>query len=103
MTAETLSRRVQNLISYLERVAVPIKNNKREPELFKEEFRCIEMLCLCIKTHCYYDNKSDKLKFSSKGLNKQVLEDSGDSSMAKNREYSMKQSIPHLQTVDSEL
>ena len=37
------------------------------------------MLCLCSKTYCCYDNKSDKFKFSSKGLNKRVLEDSGDS------------------------
>ena len=36
---------------------------------------------------CYvcYDNKSDKFKFSSKGLNKRILEDSGDSLMSKYR------------------
>ena len=43
------------------------------------------MLCLCSKTYCCYDNKSDKFKFSSKGLNKRVLENSGDSLMLKNR------------------
>ena len=32
-----------------------------------------------------YDNKSDKFKFSSKGLNKRVLEDSGDDPMSKHR------------------
>ena len=31
------------------------------------------------------DNKSDKFKFSSKGLNKRVLEDSGDGPMSKYR------------------
>ena len=61
------------------------KHDKREPGLFKEEFRCTEMLCLCSKTYCCYDNKSDKFKFSSKGLNKRVLEDSGDGPLAKYR------------------
>ena len=74
MIAEIPSRRMQNLISFLERVVVSIKkHDKREPGLFKEEFRCTEMLCLCSKTYCCYDNKSDKFKFSSKGLNKRVL------------------------------
>ena len=44
-----------------------------------------EMLCLCSKRYCCYDNKSDKFKFSSKGLNKRVREDSGDGLMAKYR------------------
>ena len=61
------------------------KHDKREPGLFKEELRCTEMLCLCSKTYCCYDNKSDKFKFSSKGLNKRVLEDSGDGPLAKYR------------------
>ena len=61
------------------------KHDKWEPGLFKEEFRCTEMLCLCSKTYCCYDNKSDKFKFSSKGLNKRVLEDSGDGPLAKYR------------------
>ena len=43
------------------------------------------MLVLCSKTYCCYDNKSKKFKFSSKGLNKRVLEDSGDGPMAKYR------------------
>ena len=43
------------------------------------------MLGLCSKTYCCYDNKSNKFKFSSKGLNKRVLEDSGDGPMAKYR------------------
>ena len=54
------------------------KYDKREPTLFKDEFRCTEKLCLCSKTYCCYDNKSNNFKFSSKGLNKGVLEDSGD-------------------------
>ena len=59
------------------------KHEKREPGLFKEEFRCSEMLCLCSKTYCCYNRKSNKYKFSSKGLNKRTLEDCGDGSMTK--------------------
>ena len=29
--------------------------DKREPGLFREEFRCFELLCLCSKTYCCYD------------------------------------------------
>ena len=43
------------------------------------------MLCLCSKTYFCYDNKSDKKKFSSKGLNKRILEESGDGPMEKYR------------------
>ena len=51
------------------------KHDKIEPGLFKEEFSCAEMLCLCSKTYCCYDKHTNKLKFSSKGLNKRTLED----------------------------
>ena len=61
------------------------QHNKREPGLFKEEFRCTEMLCLCSKTYCCYDVNSFKLKFSSKSLNKRVLEQSGDGLLEKYR------------------
>ena len=61
------------------------QHDKREPGLFKEEFRCTEMLCLCSKTYCCYDVTSNKLKFSSKGLNKRVLEQSGDGPLEKYR------------------
>ena len=54
------------------------KHDKKEPGLIKEEFRCSELLCLCSKTYCCYARKSNKYKFSSKGLNKRTLEDSGD-------------------------
>ena len=43
------------------------------------------MLCLCSKTYCCYDVTSNKLKFSSKGLNKRVLEQSGDGPLEKYR------------------
>ena len=46
------------------------KHGKREPGLFKEEFRCSEIFCLCGKTYCCYDRKSNRYKFRSKGLNK---------------------------------
>ena len=62
-----------------------MKHQKREPGLFKEEFRCTEMLCLCNKTYCCYDSNSNKYKFRSKNLNKRTLEDCGDGSMAKYR------------------
>ena len=61
------------------------KHDKRESGLFKEEFRCSEMFCLCSKTYCCYDRKSNKYKFSSKGLSKRTLEDCGDRLMSKYR------------------
>ena len=50
------------------------KHDKRELGLFKEAFRCTKMLCPCIKTYCYFDINPNKLRFSSKGLHKRVLE-----------------------------
>ena len=61
------------------------EHDKREPGLFKEEFRCTEMLCLCRKTYCCYDSISNKYKFSSKSLRKRTLEDCGDGPRAKYR------------------
>ena len=61
------------------------QHDKREPGLFIEEFRCTEMLCLCSKTYCCYDVTSNKLKFSSNGLNKRVLEESSDGPLEKYR------------------
>ena len=45
------------------------------------------MLWMCSTFYCCYDNESDKLKVSSKCLNKRVLEDSGDGPMSKNRGF----------------
>ena len=53
--------------------------------LFKEEFRFTEMLCFCRKTYCCYEVTRNKYKFSSKDLNKRVLEQSGDGSLEKYR------------------
>ena len=61
------------------------QHDKRETGLFKEEFRCKVMLCLCSKTYCCYDVTSNKLELSSKGLNKRVLEQSGDGPLEKYR------------------
>ena len=61
------------------------KHAKRERGLFKEEFRCSEILCLCGKTYCCYDRKSNKYNFSSKGLKKRTLEDCGGEPMSKYR------------------
>ena len=54
------------------------QHDKRQPGLFKEEFRCTEMLCLCSQTYCCYDVTSNDYKFSSEGLNRGVLEQSGE-------------------------
>ena len=61
------------------------KHDKREPGLFREEFRCTAMSCLCSKSYCCYDANSNKYKFSSKGLNKRRLEDCGHGPMTKYR------------------
>ena len=62
-----------------------MKHDKREPDFFKEQFRCTERLCLCSKTYCCYDSNFNKHNFSSKSLNKRTLEDYGDGPMAKYR------------------
>ena len=59
------------------------QHDKRELGLYKEEFKCTQMLRLCSKTYCWYEVTSKKLKFSSKGLNKRVLEQSGDGPLEK--------------------
>ena len=59
--------------------------DKREPGLFKEEFRSTEILRLCSKTYCCYDVTSNIPKLSSKGLNKRILEQSGDGPLEKYR------------------
>ena len=41
------------------------KHDKKEPELFKVEFRCAKMLCLCSKTYSCYDCLSNMYNFSS--------------------------------------
>ena len=64
------------------------QHDKREPGLFKEEFRCTEMLCLRSKTYCCFEVTSKKLKISSKGLNKRVLEQNGDGTLEKYRRVS---------------
>ena len=43
------------------------------------------MLCLCSKTHCCFEDMSDKLNISSKGLYKPFVKDSGDGLISKNR------------------
>ena len=42
------------------------QHDKREPDLFKEEFRCTEILCLCSMTFCCYDVTSDNLNLTVK-------------------------------------
>ena len=65
-----------------------VKHDKRDNGLFKEEFRCTEMLCLCSKTYCCYNSVNsvtNKTKFSSKGLSKSVLEANSDGPLQKYR------------------
>ena len=61
------------------------KHDNREPDLFTDEFRCTEMLCLCSKTFCCHDSNSNNYKFSSKSLKERTLKDCGDGPMAKYR------------------
>ena len=56
---------------------------KAQPGLFKEDFRCTEMLCLCSKTYCCYVVTPNIFNFSSKGLNKRVLEQGGEGPLEK--------------------
>ena len=44
-------------------------------------------LCVsaCVKTNCCYDSKSDTFKFSSEGLTKRTLEDTGNEPLSKYR------------------
>ena len=76
---------MQQATSSQEHVVLVTRSMIREPGLFKEEFSCAEMLCLCSITYCCYDRKSNKYKFSIKGLNKRTLEDCGDGPMSKYR------------------
>ena len=41
-----------------------IKHDKRQPEFFKEEFCCTQMICLCSKIICCFDESIDKIKIS---------------------------------------
>ena len=59
------------------------RHDKREPELFKEEFRCTLILCFCSKTYCCCDVAPNKFKIRSKRLSKRVLEQSGDVPLGK--------------------
>ena len=58
-------------------------HDKREPGLFKEEFRYTETICPCSKTYRCYDSQSNKFEFRSKNLNKRTIEDCGDGPMSK--------------------
>ena len=64
------------------------QHDKREPGLLIEEFKCTEILCLCSKIYCCFHVTSNKHKFSSKDLNKRVMEQSGDEPLEKYRRVS---------------
>ena len=61
------------------------QHDKRERSLFRGEFRCRDMLCLCSETYCCYDVTSNKIEFSGKGLYKHVLEQSGNGPLERYR------------------
>ena len=65
------------------------KFDQRTPGLFKEEFRCTEMVALCSKTYCCFDARSETVKISCKGVNKSTLKD--DNPMLKMRNVLQKQ------------
>ena len=62
-----------------------IKHDKWEPEFFKEEFCCTEMICLCSRTYSCFDGGIDKIKFTSKRVNERTLEESGAGHLEKYR------------------
>ena len=51
------------------------KFNLRTPGLPKEDFRCTEMVALCSKTYCCFDEPTRITKMICKGLNKNSLND----------------------------
>ena len=57
----------------VKRPAQEKKHDKRDAGLFKEEFRCLQMLCLCCKIYCCCDKTCINLKLSSEGLKRRVL------------------------------
>ena len=76
------------------------KHDKREPGLFKEEFRCAEMLCLFSKTYCCYDKRTNKCMFSSKGLNKRTLEECGDGGPMSKYLKVLEEAVTLLQSIE---
>ena len=58
------------------------KHDRREPGLFKEEFRCTECICLCSKRYCCYDSQRNEFRSSCKGLNKRTLGNCGNGPMS---------------------
>ena len=60
-----------------------IKHDTREPGLFKEEFGCTEMICLCSETYCCFDKCRNKTKISSKSFTKRTLEEMGAGTLEK--------------------
>ena len=76
--------RMQPAIFFPERVLKFTRKMIREREtgLFKEEFRCAELLCVCSKTYCRHDKQTNKYMFSSKRLKKRTLENCGDGPMS---------------------
>ena len=51
------------------------KYDKRTQGLFKTEFKATEMVALCSKTYCCMNADTSEVKFSSKGLNKNFIDE----------------------------
>ena len=85
-TVKSRSLQMPSALYSLGRVVLNTQRNMIKGSLdCSRTFRCTEILCLCSKTCCCYDFVSNKLKFSSKGLNKRIFEVSGDGPLAKCR------------------
>ena len=61
------------------------KHDNREPGLFKEEFSCTEIQCLCSETYCHYDVTTNNFKLICEALSKRVPEQGADGPLEKHR------------------
>ena len=69
---------IQKQIVFHEHVVAFTRNTINESlDSSKKSLGVRRCYVFCSKTYCCYNNKSGKMKFSSKGLNKRVLEESG--------------------------
>ena len=58
-----ISQLMQQPPFFLENCCIEHKrHDERDPGLFREEFRCTELLRLCSKTYCCYDLISNKVQ-----------------------------------------
>ena len=68
--------------------------------MFKEEFRCVELLCLCSEIYCFYESPSKKISFSSKGQHRRTLNTVETDPWQNIEEFWTKQKLKVLRYVD---